>query len=111
MTKAIFKQNGNIFRVKFEGHAEFNPGNDIVCAACSVLMCALYNNLIDYANAGLIKVIESKRDEKTGFLYIRFKAKDGVAGYIEAAVKVIARGFELLKAEYPDNVDFIYVQS
>lgn len=42
MTKILWAETADICCIRAEGHAGYNPGNDIVCAAISALMQTLY---------------------------------------------------------------------
>lgn len=63
ITVNIIKQNGNICGFDINGHAEFaDPGQDIICAAVSVLAINTTNSIEQLA--GQVPVIDE--DEENG---------------------------------------------
>lgn len=48
MTTVDYEHNKNTFELKVMGHAGYNPGGpDIVCAACSTLVYALWDSMLE----------------------------------------------------------------
>lgn len=76
------------------GHALYNPGNDIVCSAVSCLMYTLIGYL---ANSD----IESQYNIDSG------NAKVIIKGNAEECVKMITVGFLQLEKRYPKNVKVV----
>lgn len=83
--------------LKMDGHANYNPGNDIVCAGCSAI---LY---------GLVNWLENSKDKLHGNPYIRMdsgtatiSAKGGPE--LHEAFKQALFGFMSISSSYPENV-------
>jgi hypothetical protein len=107
--------------VRVAGHAGHNPGNDIVCAAASVLACTLAAVLSDEAagggpsaggfpaagggpSAGGVRLIACCLNPGDAFLRWRVL---GASERPEAAADAIRRGFLLLADKYPAHVRLI----
>lgn len=88
------------YTIEIEGHAGFNPGNDIVCAAESILMFTLTNALMD--KAADIKEITCNEDE--GEVHIKIKGTRDSKHEIKTIIETIMFGYELLMEQYPANV-------
>lgn len=101
MTVASFYSKGNFFSASIKGHAEYNPGNDIVCASCSMLACALAENLMRMYAAGEIEYAAAQK--KSGEMMI---TADGDAKKMWHIVQAFGVGFEMLAKKYPKNVRF-----
>lgn len=91
------------YRMEVTGHAMFAPtGQDIVCAAASVLAFALSEYMSRLQVAGMAEVGLLTNE---GALWLDVKPSNGMA---EAIVKVsfdtIRAGFDLLTDKYPDNI-------
>lgn len=87
MTRIILKPH----ELTAEGHAGYGPhGQDIVCAAISVLAQTLAACVEDQAEEAEIM---------PGYVHIRWVDET-------EAAKVIKRGFELLCEAYPNHVSF-----
>ena len=81
--------DGDPCEVEIKGHAEYNPGNDIVCAACSVLTCLLVN-MPEVQTAQV----------KPGHVKLTIKVTEKSGPVIEA----VRGGFRMIRHKYPDNV-------
>ena len=99
MTKITYHIGVNCC-VRIEGHAcaPRQNGNDLCCAAESMLACTLVNTI---QKLPLVKRYIYVAD---GSVCVSFGSVclHGVAGI--GAVKTIINGFELLQEKYPDNV-------
>jgi len=99
MTKISYKFSRGMFVGKFdlrmEGHAGFNPGNDIVCAALSGQFFSLANYLDAIGSEPLVEY-----DPVTGFGHISCRGgiKTGLA------FEYCLCSFMMLAGAYPDNV-------
>lgn len=91
MTIATFLKVDEKYRVIVDGHANYNPGNDPVCAACSVLIYTLDNILT-------VKQIAHTSYTKHGYMTITAEPK--AAPYIE----MIYIGYMGVAENYPNNV-------
>lgn len=102
MTKITLESVGNEYDITIDGHAGYNPGNDIVCASCSILT---------YTLAEMAKEIEDA-DEITvdacelGDGYFHLKVREHIKGITRwnHTIDAIMTGFELLENKYPDHV-------
>ena len=91
MTHIKTNYEGTNMRITMTGHAGYNPGNDIVCAAESILMRTLLESL-EGANA--------RYDEKEAYVEI-------VAPVNPVNILIwdtIKNGYQLLEKKYPKNV-------
>ncbi|HJB17521.1 MAG TPA: ribosomal-processing cysteine protease Prp [Candidatus Blautia excrementipullorum] len=101
MTKVLILQDG--MDISIIGHAEkINEGKDnLLCCAVSVLGQTLAQIAMDIEAEGEAKA--SINIEK-GFIRVKVSAsKEGMRKFKERA-KAIETGFELLKAEYPEQI-------
>jgi len=97
---------GRIRQLSVSGHAGFAPqGQDIVCAAASVLMTTCANALESLA--GIIPLVE--RRERDAFMTLTLP--DGIGGQAMKTAQIILRtglqGFEDLSAAYPGHCRII----
>jgi uncharacterized protein YsxB (DUF464 family) len=101
MVKASFYCHHNAyFNVKILGHAEYNPGNDIVCSAVSCLA---------YTFAGAMQNLEVKVEysDKSGDFICMVDARESKnMAQIKARTvyDTIYVGILQLSKTYPDNV-------
>lgn len=91
MTRIKTKYMGERMLITMSGHAGYNPGNDIVCAAESILMRTLLE-VLDGASA--------RYEEKEA--YIEIEAPVNPANIL--IWDTIRTGYKLLEKEYPKNV-------
>ena len=95
MTTVTIKKLNKGYELIIEGHANYNPGNDVVCSACSILAYTLDNTLS-------IEVITKSTQISDGYMRIEIK-EDRAKCYID----MTAVGYMTLSANYPDNVRFL----
>lgn len=95
MTTVTFKKEEAGYKIVIEGHANYNPGNDIVCAACSMLGYTLDNTLSQ-------KGITYHTQISDGYMAIEINEERAMP-YIEMALI----GYITLEASYPENVKVI----
>ncbi len=93
MIKIIVEENGDLHRIEMQGHAGFNPGNDIVCAAASMLIQALHASIIQGIGHGEMKSAEFSH----GKANIHFKGGNSL-------FEMTVLGFEMLQRAYPEHV-------
>lgn len=105
MTEAYFCEWDDEAEIEITGHAGFNPGNDIVCASCSILTFTLLQTIKEMEIDNDVTINE-ERDED-GYFFLRFKYVPGVKSEIETVLRVIENGFALLEEHYPDNVHLL----
>lgn len=67
MIRVQTTQTGGVFQLRSEGHADYRPGNDPVCAAVSALLYTLLGALENLTQGG-------KRDETiaSGCFFLRY---------------------------------------
>lgn len=85
------------------GHAGYRSGEDIVCAAVSILGQAAAGMLIDMSSDGVLNV---KVERKDGFLKVIAGYPDGMQKEMESRMELAKTGFLMLEYTYPDHVKF-----
>ena len=98
MTKIEWLELKDICYIRAEGHAEYNPGNDIVCAAVSALMQTIYAGLDGVCHAS---VGEKQED---GLMVVVAYTGTNNEKEIHTLFKSIVLGLELIAREHPDHV-------
>lgn len=95
MTHVTFDIKDNNYSMKAIGHAEYNPGNDIVCSAISTLAytlaCGISNSLTQTKNISL----------KSGNVSINVKS-DTLE--VRAMFKMVLLGYKMLAEKYSENI-------
>ena len=109
MNKALVKINAEsgvlVFRAK--GHAEAGKrGNDIVCAAASILTMTLAKQVTEAYKAGWIddSAICQLSPEETEISCV--VQDEDVFGELARIYLTIASGYELLADHYPEHIKF-----
>lgn len=92
MIKAKLYNSSN--EIRLTGHANFNPGNDIVCSAVSMLA---YSYIAFLKNHGYSYGYDDNMYE----MHIWALQHDE---FIDGAYSLVAEGLELLADQYPENV-------
>lgn len=94
MIRICLKITENTYRFEASGHADFNPGNDIVCAAVSCLT---------YTLAKRLKQVGCKiPSDVLGCGCASFSFSNNIR--TREILKTVKCGFEGLSEEYPENV-------
>jgi len=94
---------GNAYYMTSEGHADYDPGNDIVCAAVSGIMYALAGSVTNL-NGGGRKVIR----EGDGQMWIRYWPLDMEdSRNMRVIWNTIVIGLLQIMKKYPDHVKLI----
>lgn len=104
MTDIRWYWENDEFGICAEGHAEYNPGNDIVCSAISCLLQTLYAGL----EMQCFTPVEHRQESG------RFVLNGSVYGYRERVVALfdsVLYGLELIAEQYPDNVRITRVRT
>lgn len=104
MTRARFCSDGLSWTIHIAGHSGHHvDGVDVVCAACSMLTCLLY----DFIRSNE-ECFESDKTviDNNAFLHAELTVKPKDAARIRAVIDTIKRGFEMLAEEYPQNVQY-----
>lgn len=94
MTRARFDCAAETYTLRVTGHADFCPGNDIVCAAVSALVCTLA------ATLGTLGADVTALRLEPGDATISARADADVA----AAFRMTRTGLRLLAQAYPQHV-------
>jgi uncharacterized protein YsxB (DUF464 family) len=89
-----------------EGHADFNPGNDVVCSAISILCYTMAQNYMDCFRRHELKE-KPKIDLTPGKAVISAKPKEEYRRAFEVMTDAVLTGFVLLKNKYPDNIKLV----
>ena len=98
MTKILWTETAAICCIQAAGHAGYNPGNDIVCAAISALMQTLYAAMESVCHA------ETEERHSDGRMEVlAYKSRDN-RKEAEAIFNGILCGLELMAEEYADCV-------
>ena len=92
------------YEVKAEGHAGAGEyGQDIVCAAVSVLLQTLANEVTEAARAGLLAVGVVAHGD--GWMKVEMTPTDQTQDMADAWVELVQDGINALAESYPENVD------
>ena len=98
------KTDGNRRVLIMEGHADYSPGNDIVCAACSAIVYSFLGWLINNSeHIHKIHVVEDGPGQ--------FEADAEGDDYFHVAFDMTQIGLMQLAYNYPDNVCVTIVAS
>jgi uncharacterized protein YsxB (DUF464 family) len=84
------------FSFAMEGHAGYNPGNDIVCSAASALGQALYG----YLDNNRDKIAVDRMDKGKGEMHISVKGDTSLL----PAFEVVTLGLMQIAKKYPEHV-------
>ena len=90
-TVTIEKRQGGYVAINLVGHANYNPGNDIVCSSISTIVGFLAKNCD--------KIAGSRATINPGDCSFYFPE--------DRIVDIVAELFEELAEDYPDNVKVI----
>lgn len=99
-----FTHKENQYRAVSDGHADYNTGNDIVCAAVSAIMFTLIGSLANLTenSSQLRNIVED------GHMDIRFRAVNETDRYVAALLFNSAIiGVAQICEKYPDHVGII----
>lgn len=92
------------YEVKAEGHAGAGEyGQDIVCAAVSVLLQTLANEVVEAARAGLLAVGVVAHGD--GWMKVKATPTAQTQDMVEAWVELVQDGIDALAESYPENVE------
>lgn len=99
--------------ISARGHAGFNPGNDVVCAAISAILYAYINTIEavqlmeeDPENKIRKTVLSFEHTEADEGGYIETHARLKHAGIAAGAVLTCMIGLHMIAERYEDNVKF-----
>lgn len=91
----------NKLRLEFKGHAE---GAETVCAAASMLLCALHATLVD--SEDMLKPDSFQFRLKEGDSFIECEPKDEYSDLIHRSYYTIVEGLESMSRQFPQYVTF-----
>lgn len=83
------------------GHAEYNVGNDIVCAAISALVYSLVQTLIDIAP----QAIKDYQLESGADIEVNPVTNKTLQLKIDMAFQTVIKGLTLICKQYPNNAN------
>lgn len=100
MTNITVEKNRDRHILHIEGHAGYGThGNDIVCAAVSILGYTWLNELLIMEERKQVKNVSYEEDN--GKLLIEFSGGDNA---VNTAYETILTGFEALQQNYSENI-------
>lgn len=103
MTRAEFARVDGAHEITVVGHADYaGGGQDIVCAACSMLawvFVRLFRSLEERDRCTLLREVV-----EPGEVHLTVYPAPGARGEIELLVNVMRDGYRELAEQYPDNV-------
>lgn len=105
MTEIRYLQKGEIVRISVNGHAMFNPGNDIVCAGVSAITYQMLACVSKLDADGL--VYDATADIHDGSVIVQFDLAPETFETWNTMWSVIRTGYENIAERYPDNVALV----
>ena len=100
MTNITVEKKGDRHILHIEGHAGYGThGNDIVCAAVSILGYTWLNELLIMEERKQVQNVSYEEDN--GKLLIEFSGGDNA---VNTAYETILTGFEALQQNYSENI-------
>lgn len=103
VTRTVWTTGKTQYTVKAEGHAGAGKyGSDIVCAAVSVLMQTLANEVEEAARAGKLTLGVVAHGD--GWMKVEAMPTDSICNTMEAWVEFVQDGLDAIAQSYPDNV-------
>lgn len=104
VARTVWNSGVTGYEVKAEGHAGAGEyGQDIVCAAASVLLQTLANEVTEAARAGLLAVGVVAHGD--GWMKVEMTPTDQTQDMADAWVELVQDGIDALAESYPENVE------
>lgn len=104
VARTVWNSGVTGYEVKAEGHAGAGEyGQDIVCAAVSVLLQTLANEVTEAARAGLLAVGVVAHGD--GWMKVEMTPTDQTQDMADAWVELVRDGIDALAESYPENVE------
>lgn len=104
VARTVWNSGVTGYEVKAEGHAGAGEyGQDIVCAAVSVLLQTLANEVTEAARAGLLAVGVVAHGD--GWMKVEMTPTAQTQDMVEAWVELVQDGIDALAESYPENVE------
>ena len=100
MTKVTISNSPWVTEIRVKGHAGFNPGNDIVCAAISNTSYMLLNFMLKFVP----DYVRSYQDDPGDFrMDIRMDGDKTTHTRIKTALEMFKTGIEQISVNYPKH--------
>lgn len=104
VARTVWNSGVTGYEVKAEGHAGAGEyGQDVVCAAVSVLLQTLANEVTEAARAGLLAVGVVAHGD--GWMKVEMTPTDQTQDMADAWVELVQDGIDALAESYPENVE------
>lgn len=104
--RTVWNDDKISYEVKAKGHAGAGKyGQDIVCAAVSVLMQTLANEVEEAARAGLVALGAVAHGD--GWMKVEVTPTRESCNMVEAWVELVQDGLDALAESYPENVELV----
>ena len=104
--RTVWNDDKISYEVKAKGHAGAGKyGQDSVCAAVSVLMQTLANEVEEAARAGLVALGAVAHGE--GWMRVEVTPTNESCDMVEAWVELVQDGLDALAESYPENVELV----
>ena len=104
VARTVWNSGVTGYEVKAEPHAGAGEyGQDIVCAAVSVLLQTLANEVTEAARAGLLAVGVVAHGD--GWMKVEMTPTDQTQDMADAWVELVQDGIDALAESYPENVE------
>ena len=109
MITAIYYRNDH--RLTIDGHAyHADPGQDIVCAAASILCYTLAASVNNMEARGEVRGAVVEVDDEYGSAVVACSHNEGNEGAVTTAFDTVCTGLKLLAENYPKNITYKVVQ-
>ena len=103
MIKVVYRRKRN--KLNIDGHAySGEPGHDLVCASASILAYTLAASVKNMVSAGQVK--EPIIELDAGRAKIACKPPPANKSVVTLMFDTVCAGFELLAANYPENISY-----
>jgi uncharacterized protein YsxB (DUF464 family) len=104
--RTVWNDDKISYEVKAKGHADAGKyGQDIVCAAVSVLMQTLANEVEEAARAGTVALGAVAHGD--GWMKVEATPTRESCNMVEAWVELVQDGLDALAESYPENVELV----
>ena len=104
--RTVWNDDKISYEVKAKGHAGAGKyGKDIVCAAVSVLMQTLANEVEEAARAGTVALGAVAHGD--GWMKVEVTPTRESCNMVEAWVELVQDGLDALAESYPENVELV----
>ncbi|WP_422486268.1 ribosomal-processing cysteine protease Prp [Gudongella sp. DL1XJH-153] len=111
MVKIATDSEGNITSYEMSGHADYGPhGEDIVCAAASVLGYTTLRALVEVAGVNEAK-LDYKVDDNAGYMKVKLETElqNDNSSDIQVILKTYDVGIRSMIESYPKYITLEYV--